>query len=72
MLCYTLEEWGKVSYSIFKEHHQSGGPVSTGILEEILLTHYTATPLWALLPERWIVIKFADKRLKTLFLLKHL
>ena len=71
MLCYSLEEWGKVSASILKEHYTTGWPVSTDTIEKILLDYYTATVLWSLIPERWAVIKFADKRYKILFLLKH-
>ena len=71
MLCYSLEEWGKVSYSLQQEHITTPRPWSTEILDKILQEHYSAVSLWPLIPERWVVIKFADKRYRTLFILKH-
>ena len=71
MLCYSLVEWGHVSDSLLREHYSKDRLVSTDTIEKILQDHYFATALWPLITERWVVIKFADKRYKILFLLKY-
>ena len=75
MLCYTAKDWIKVVRRLTVQHcpesmHDSNGLFNEENMAEFLSMFYHATPLWARIPERWIVIKFEDKRYKTLFLLK--